>query len=380
MTRPGNKTLAVRSTEAGSSAPFFPVQVMSSQSVTNEAHSPPDVSTGAVSQRSELRSLTGVACLGTGSYVPQEVVSNEDLARLGYDSDWIIQRTGIQTRRRAPEGAATSDLAYHAARRCLTSAKCDGSEVDLVLLATTTPDQPLPSTACLLQRRLGLRAGAMDLNAACAGFMYALITGAQFVKSGACRQVLAIGADTNTRIVNPADPKTYPLFGDGAGAVLLGAGGESEGLLAYTLGSEGEGADLLAVPAGGSRSPLTPERLRAGQQYIHMDGRPVFKWAVRLLADTVSDVLSHAQLTMDDIRLVILHQANLRIMEAAAEAADIEPGKLLVNLDRYGNTSAGSIPLGLDEAHRRGQIERGDKVILCGFGAGLAWGTAIIQW
>ncbi len=353
---------------------------MSSQSVTNEAERPTAVPDDSVSRRSRLRSLTGVTWLGTGSHVPQQTVTNADLAELGCDSDWIVQRTGIQTRRRAPAGVATSDLAYHAAVHCLHSAKTDGSAVDLVLVATMTPDQPVPSTACLLQQRLGLRAAAMDLNAACAGFMYALITGAQFIKTGACRQVLVIGADTNTRIVNPADPKTYPLFGDGAGAVLLGGGKEDQGLLAYTLGSEGEGADLLAIPAGGSRAPLTPQRMAAGQQYIHMDGRPVFKWAVRLLADTISDVLEYAQVPMGDIRLVILHQANLRIIEAAADAAGIPRSRLLVNLDRYGNTSAGSIPLGLDEARRLGQIQRGDKLLLCGFGAGLAWGTAVFQW
>jgi 3-oxoacyl-[acyl-carrier-protein] synthase-3 len=353
---------------------------MSFSFVTNRTAGLPQVRTDVFSQRSGLSSLTGVAWLGTGCHVPQEVVTNADLARLGYDSDWIVQRTGIQSRRRAPATVATGDMAFHAARHCLHAAETDGSEIDLVLVATMTPDQPVPSTACLLQQRLGLRAGAMDINAACAGFMYALITGAQFIKTGTCRQVLVVGADTNTRIVNPDDPKTYPLFGDGAGAVLLGSGQEDQGLLAYTLGSEGEGADLLSIPAGGSRTPLTPQRMAAGQQYIHMDGRPVFKWAVRLLADTIADVLGFAQVTMDEIRLVILHQANLRIMEAAAEAAGIPRDRLLVNLDRYGNTSAASIPLGLDEARRLGQIERGDKLLLCGFGAGLAWGTAIIQW
>ena len=244
----------------------------SSQSVTNEAGVSTDVLTGVLSQRSVLRSLTGISWLGTGSHVPAEIVTNDDLAPLGCDSDWIVQRTGIQSRRRAPEGTATSDLACAAVRHCLNAAGTDGAEIDLVVVATMTPDQPVPSTACLLQQRLGLRAAAMDLNAACAGFMYALVTGAQFIKTGACRQVLVVGADTNTRIVNPADPKTYPLFGDGAGAVLLGAGHGRQGLLAYTLGAEGEGAELLAIPAGGSRA--ADGGASGGRAAVHPHGRP----------------------------------------------------------------------------------------------------------
>ena len=331
-------------------------------------------------QRSELRRLTGVQILSTGSYVPEVVVTNEDLSKLGYDSEWIVQRTGIQARRRAPAGMATSDMAYEASVRCLESAQADGTEVDLILMATMTPDVRVPASASALQQRLGLTCGAMDLNAACAGFMYALITGSQFIKAGTCRQVLVVGADMNTRIVNPADRKTFPLFGDGAGVALLGAGTDEQGLLAYTLGSEGEGADLLCIPSGGSRSPLTNQCLAHGRHYVKMDGRSVFKWAVRLLADTVQDTLAHAKLTMDDMSLVVLHQANLRIIDAAADVLQIPRERMLMNLEKYGNTSAGSIPLALDEAFQAGRIRRGDKILMCGFGAGLAWGTAILQW
>ncbi|MCP4193917.1 MAG: ketoacyl-ACP synthase III [Planctomycetaceae bacterium] len=328
-----------------------------------------------------MRSLTGVQLLSTGSYVPPDVVTNEDLRQLGYDSDWIIQRTGIQSRRRASADMATSDLAYEAAQRCLDASGTDAADIDLIVLATMTPDAPIPSTACLLQERLAAsQAGAMDLNAACAGFMYALLTGAQFIGAGTCQRVLVVGADVNTRIVNPADEKTFPLFGDGAGAVLLGPGDENQGLLAYTMGADGSGADLLRVPGGGSRRPLTPQSLAAGEQFIQMDGRPVFKWAVRTLTDTLQDVLAHANCTWADIKQVVLHQANIRIIEAAAEALDIPREKMLINVDRFGNTSAGSIPLGLDESYGAGNLSRGDRVLLCGFGAGLAWGAAVVQW
>jgi 3-oxoacyl-[acyl-carrier-protein] synthase-3 len=210
--------------------------------------------------------------------------------------------------------------------------------------------------------------------------MYALVTGLQFVKAGSAERVLVIGADTNSRIVDPQDRKTYPLFGDGAGAVLLGPGSSHQGALAYTLGADGSGAQLLRVPGGGSREPLSSSALLAGQQYIKMDGKGVFKWAVRLLSDTIQQSVRHAGMSVSDLDLVVLHQANIRIIEAAREALELPPERLVVNLDRYGNTSAGSIPLALCEAHRAGRIGPGSRVLLCGFGAGLAWGTALLQW
>ncbi len=332
------------------------------------------------SGRSPLATLTGVQVLGIGAYAPEEVVRNEDLVPLGYDPDWIIQRTGIRERRRASPAQATSDLAYEAAVRCLKAARTDPSEIDLILLATTTPDTPMPSTACHLQRRLRVNAPAMDLQAACAGFAYGLVTGMQFVKTGCSRRVLVVGADVMSRIVSPADKKTYPLVGDGAGAVLLGPGRDDQGMLAYTLGAEGSGVDLLYTPAGGSREPVSVENLEAHRQYLYMDGRAVFKWAVRVIVDAIADVLYHAQLTPDEIDLVVLHQANVRIIDAAVDSLGIDREKVVVNLDRYGNTSAGSIPLALAEAHQQGRVHRGDRVLLCGFGAGLAWGSAIVQW
>ena len=332
------------------------------------------------SHRSPLATLTGVQVLGTGAYVPETVVRNEDLTLLGCDADWILQRTGIRERRRVAAGEATSDMAYEAAVRCLDTAGVSGRDVDLILVATMTPDTLTPSVACCVQHRLQSIAPAMDINAACSGFVYALVTGMQFVKTGCSHRVLVIGSDVMSRIINPADKKTYPLFGDGAGAVLLGAAKKDQGLLSYSLGSEGDFGELLSVPGGGSRQPLTPEGLQQGQQYIRMDGRAVFKWAVRMVHDIATDVVRHAELTMDDIDLVVMHQANLRIIDSAVEGLGIDRDKVLINLDRYGNTTAASIPLVLDEAVSQQRLERGDHVLLMGFGAGLTWGAGILRY
>ncbi|MEX0714332.1 MAG: beta-ketoacyl-ACP synthase III [Pirellulales bacterium] len=328
-----------------------------------------------------LRKLTGVQVLATGSYVPDPVVTNDDLhASLGFDPAWIVQRTGIRERRHAPPHQATSDLAVRAAQRCLDRAGVSPDEIDLVLVGTFTPDMSFPATACLVQDRLGIRAPAVDMQAACAGFVYAMITGAQFVATGCSRRALVIGADCNSRVLNPKDQRTYPLFGDGAGAVLLAPGSLEQGLISYALGSDGSGAGLLSRPMGGSRMPIECERLEQGLQYMQMDGRAVFKWAVRLLDQSITDVLEAAQMKAGDIDLVVLHQANIRIIYAATDVLGIERRKVMLNLDRYGNTSGGSIPLALDEAFDQGRIKRGDRILISGFGAGLAWGTAILRW
>ena len=327
-----------------------------------------------------MRQLTGVKILATGSYAPENAVHNDDLVKLGFDADWIVQRTGIHSRRHVPEGVATSDLATEAARRCIDAAGVDPGEIDLLVVGTFTPDTATPSTACRVQHQLGLNAPAMDVNAACAGFMYALVTGMQFVASGSSKFALVIGADALSTIINPADKKTFPLFGDAAGAVLLGAGSDSQGLISYTLGADGSGGDLLCVPGGGSREPLDGQSLADGRQYLQMDGRAVFKWAVRLLSDTCRDVLHDSAVAADDVSLVLLHQANIRIIDAAVDDLAIDREKVIVNLDRYGNTSAGSIPMVLDEVYRAGRIRKGDHILLSGFGAGLSWGTALMRW
>jgi 3-oxoacyl-[acyl-carrier-protein] synthase-3 len=331
-------------------------------------------------EQSEFHTLTGVQILGTGGAAPDQIVRNEDLAALGYDADWIVQRTGIHERRCAPDGMTTSDLAAAAARKCLELAKVDACDVDLIVVATMSPDTRMPSSACHLQRKLGTSAASFDVNAACAGFMFGLTTAAQFVKTGCSKRALIVGADIMSQTVNPADKKTFPLFGDGAGAVLLGPGDSEQGLVSYTLGSDGEGADLLCIPAGGSREPITAQGLRENRQFVYMNGRPVFKWAVRLVADSIRGALAHADLTVNDVDFVVLHQANVRIIDAIANDLKIDRDKLIINLDRYGNTSAASIPLALDEAVRDDRIHAGDLVLMCGFGAGLTWGTALVRW
>jgi 3-oxoacyl-[acyl-carrier-protein] synthase-3 len=322
-----------------------------------------------------------VRILGTGSYVPDAVVTNDHLhQRFGFDSDWIVKRTGILERRHALPHQATSDLCHEASLRCLENAGVSPRDIDLVVLATFTPDMSFPSTACLLQDRLKISGAAIEIEAACAGFMYALITGAAYVASGASTTALVVGGDCNSRILNPNDIKTYPLFGDGAGAVVLTRGRPDQGILGFSLGADGGGGDLLSRPACGSRLPPTPELLARGLHYMYMDGRAVFRWAVAILSDTIQDVLQACAMRPNDIDLYVPHQANVRIINAAIDVLKIPRAKLFNNLDRYGNTSAGSVPLALDEAVAEGRVRPGQLVMLSGFGAGLAWGTALLRW
>jgi 3-oxoacyl-[acyl-carrier-protein] synthase-3 len=331
--------------------------------------------------RPRCRSLLGVRVLGTGSYVPDAVVTNDHLfQRFGFDSNWIVKRTGILERRHALSHQATSDLCHEAAIRCIDNAKVDPRDIDLIVLATFTPDMSFPSTACLVQDRLGLRCAAIEVEAACAGFMYALVTASAYVVSGASSRALVIGGDCNSRILNPDDIKTYPLFGDGAGAILLAPGRPDQGLVTYSLGSDGSGGDMLSRPACGSRMPPNPDLLSRGLHYMYMDGRAVFRWAVAILCDTIQDVLTAAHMRPGDVDLYIPHQANIRIINAAIDVLRIGRDKVFNNLDRYGNTSAGSIPLALDEALAEDRLQPGCLAVLSGFGAGLAWGTALIRW
>ena len=331
--------------------------------------------------RPRCRRLTGVRIVGTGSYVPDAVITNDHLhKRFGFDSEWIVKRTGILERRHALPHQATSDLCAEAARRCISQAGVNPADIDLLLLATFTPDMAFPSTACLVQDQLQLNCPAFDMQAACAGFMYALITGVAYVASGASDLALIVGGDCNSRILNPNDIKTYPLFGDGAGAVLLTRGRPDQGLVSYSMGADGAGGDLLSRPACGSRLPPTPELLSKGLHYMHMDGRAVFRWAVAILCDTIQDVLKATNLQPRDVDLYIPHQANIRIINAAIDVLRIPRNKVFNNLDRYGNTSAGSVPLALDEAVAEGRLSPGQLVVLSGFGAGLAWGTAVLRW
>ncbi len=323
----------------------------------------------------------GVKIVGSGSFVPNNIVTNADLReRYGYDPDWIEQRTGIFARGYAPQDMATSDLCVESAKRAIDNAGVNAADIDLVILGTFTPDHLCPSTACLVQEKLGLDAAAFDVSAACSGFMYSFATAAQYVATGNSRLALAIGADCCSRIVDPFDKKMAPLFGDGAGAVLLQRGTPEQGLLCYQLGSDGSGGPLLECPASGSRQPATPDDIANGRQYLQMDGRNVFVWAVRVVEDTIRLVLEKSNLRIEDVSLFLLHQANARILDHAVEKLGIPSEKVVSQVDRYGNTSAGSIPLILDEAYRAGRIHSGDTILMCGFGGGLTWGTALFRW
>jgi 3-oxoacyl-[acyl-carrier-protein] synthase-3 len=339
------------------------------------------MSNGQIHLAPPARSLLGVQILGSGSYLPELVVSNQDLQEShGFDPDWILNRTGIYERRFALPHQATSDLCAQAAIRCLKAAGREPGNVDLLVVATFTPDMAFPATANLIQDRLTLSCAAFNVQAACAGFVFALVIAAQFVATGNSQCALVIGGDCNSRVINPKDQKSFPLFGDGAGAVLLAPGERDQGLVAYQLGSDGSGADLLSRPGCGSRIPPSPAALEKGLHYLTMDGRAVFKWAVRILADSALAVLAHAKCDVADVRWFIPHQANVRIIHAASDVLGFHRNAVYKNLERYGNTSAGSIPIALDELDREFGLERGDLLLTSGFGAGLNWGTALWRW
>ncbi len=353
-------------------------------------------------------SLPGIQIQSTGLYTPANCVTNDDLARHGYESEWVLQRTGIEARYIAGPEEATSDMAVEAGADCLRLARVHPQEVDLILLATMTSDHATPTSANLVQAGLGCSCPAVDVNSACSGFVYAMIMGSQFLMTGCSRKVLVIGAEKTSLLADPENKKTFPLFGDGAGAVLLGMAGQADqlntcnstiactektavngdadqesqspGILSYRLASLGELGDCLVVPAGGSREPTTVQSLAAGRNYLRMDGRPVFKWAVRLVPEIIDELLALAGLEIDDIDLLVMHQANRRIIDASLETVNIPDEKVFINVDRYGNTSAASIPIALHEAVVQGQINPGSKVMLVGFGGGLTWGGCIMQW
>ncbi|MBM4074062.1 MAG: ketoacyl-ACP synthase III [Planctomycetes bacterium] len=327
------------------------------------------------------RSLLGVQVISTGSFLPDNIVTNEDLKeRFGYDPAWIEQRTGISSRRYALPGQATSDLGIEAAQRAMRNAGVEARDIDLIVVGTFTPDFLCPSSANLIQQALGIDAPAMDVSAACSGFVYAMATAAQFVATGNSRLALVVGADCNSRVVNPLEVKVAPLFGDGAGAVLLAKGDPHQGLMCYQLGSDGGGGSMLDRQAGGSLNPISHEDIDAGRQYVRMDGRNVFKWAVRAVTDSIELVLQKSGISVRDVDLYVLHQANIRIINNVAEQLGIPSEKLVTNLQNYGNTSAGSIPICLDEAVESGRLHRGDTLLMSGFGAGLTWGTCLFRW
>lgn len=326
--------------------------------------------------------MKSAGLIGIGSHVPQNVLTNADLEQMvDTNHEWIISRTGIRERRIADQTEASSDLAVQAAKNALAHAGISADQIDLIIVATVTPDMSFPATACLVQDRIGAtKAATFDLSAACTGFIYGISTAAQFIATGVYQYALVIGVDCLSKIVNWEDRNTCILFGDGAGAAVLGPVPDGQGLLAFDLGGDGSGAELLKVEAGGSRSPASEETIREKKHTIHMKGRDVFKFAVRVINDTTEKALAKANMSKDEIDYLIPHQANIRIIESAMKRFGLSQEKVVVNIERYGNMSSASIPVALHEAYEQGRFEQGDTLVLCGFGGGLTWGSAVLKW
>jgi 3-oxoacyl-[acyl-carrier-protein] synthase-3 len=322
----------------------------------------------------------GIASLG--SCLGEQVLTNADLERMVDTSDaWIRERTGIVRRPILAPGRATSDMATDAASLALARGGLDAADLDMLVVATVTPDYPFPATACLVQERLGARrAVAFDLQAACSGFLYGVVVAERFVASGAADNVVVVGAEALSRITDYQDRNTCVLFGDGAGAALLRAAEPGYGILGSYLGSDGSGSRLLFQPAGGSRQPATAESVAQRQHYVHMNGSEVFKHAVRGMEEAATHVLESAGLRSQDIDLLVPHQANLRIMEAVAQRLRVAPERVMVNIDRCANMSSASVPVALDEAVQQRRLQRDDVVLLVSFGAGLTWGAVLLRW
>ncbi len=319
---------------------------------------------------------------GVGMYVPEKVVNNKDMEKFVETSDdWIIDRTGIRERRFVTEGQSNSDLAVKAVEKALAVAKVDPTEIDLIIVATVTPDMMFPSTACLIQDRIGAKkAWGFDLSGACSGFLYALMTGAQFIETGRHKKILIIGSDVMSSIIDFQDRATCVLFGDGAGAVVLEPTEEENSILDSILCADGSGGTFLYMPAGGSRKPASIETVQKRMHYVHQDGRNVFKFAVKFMADVSLELLKRNGFTPEDVKLYVPHQANLRIISAAKDRLKLRDDQVAVNIDRYANTTAATIPSCLAEAHECGRLKAGDLVVLASFGAGFTWGSVLMRW
>ena len=317
-----------------------------------------------------------------GSYVPGKVLTNDDLEkRIDTTNEWITTRTGIKERRIADDDEHTSDMAAHAAQRALERAEVDPADVDLIILATITPDMPFPATACLVQEKLGAHnAAAFDIEAACSGFVYALEIGQQFIMSRTYNTVLVIGAEKLSSIMDWEDRNTCVLFGDGAGAAVLQNRENSHGLLTACMGADGRKASILSQPGGGCLHPATAKTVSDRLHFLRMDGKDVFKSAVNAMATAAREALGRCELEIDRIKCIIPHQANMRILKAVGDRLGASEDQVFSNLERYGNTSAASVAIALDEAVEQGKVKRGDLILLLVFGAGLTWGAAIIEW
>ena len=326
--------------------------------------------------------LIPVGVLGTGKYVPERILTNQELETMVETNDeWIVTRTGIRERRIAAEGQATSDLCYEAALIALANAGITADQLDLIIVATITPDMAFPSTACILQEKLGAKkAAAFDLSAACSGFVYGLANASNFIATGTYKHALVIGADCLSKITDYTDRNTCILFGDGAGAVVIGEVPEDRGFKSFELGADGTGGPLLKIEGGGSRNPSSQASIDQRLHYIYMAGAEVFKFAVRIMGNAADEVLRKAGWEKTDIDLLVPHQANMRIIQSSLNRLELTEDKCMINLDKYGNMSAASIPVALAEAVEQGRLNEGDRLVLVGFGGGLTWGAAALVW
>lgn len=320
--------------------------------------------------------------IGTGSYTPEAILTNDDLAKKIETSDeWIVSRTGIRARRMAREDEQTSDMATMAAKRALESADCRPQDLDMIIVGTISGDMPMPSCAAFVQKKLGARCPVFDVSAACAGSIYGLSIADKFIRTGAAKKIMVIGVELLSRLLDWEDRNTCVLFGDAAGAMLVGVSeDENRGILTTHLDADGTFTDILTIPGGGSLHPTTHESVEARLHKVKMNGREVYKVAVRSLAETVEKSLNALEMKAGDVKHVVPHQANIRIVEAVLERLGIPLERAVLNIDKYGNTSSASVPVTLDEGVRSGRIQKGDMVAMMAIGAGMAWGSAIVRW
>lgn len=326
--------------------------------------------------------LNSAGILGLGSYVPEKILTNADIEKLVDTNDeWITERTGIKERRICAPEQATSDLSLIAAQRALEDANVSAEELDMIIVATISADSNTPSTACVLQNKLGaVNAAAFDLSAACSGFVYGSAIASQFIETGVYKKVLVVGAETLSKFVNWKDRNTCIIFADGAGAAVYGVVDDGYGVFSFDLGADGSGAETIEIPGGGSRHPADQETIDNHMHCLHMNGKETFRFAVKAMGSTVMKSLERAGLSKEDIDYFIPHQANIRIIQSAAKRLHLPMEKVFVNIEKYGNTSAASIPIALAEAQREGKLKKGEIIALSGFGAGLTWASCIMKW
>ncbi len=337
----------------------------------------------AVAKGEEHPNVARAQIIGTGSYAPEKVITNADLEKLVETSDeWIVERTGIKERRQAAEGELTSDMALKASVRALEMAHTRPEDLDLIVMGTISGDMPMPACAVFLQKKLGAKkAFAFDVSAACAGSLYGMSIAEQYLATGRIQRALVVGAELLTRVINWKDRNTCVLFGDAAGAMVLGPSEDGvSGVLSTHLHSDGQQAEILTIPGGGSKHPQGQAVLEQKLQHVHMNGREIYKFAVRALPEAIREALAYNKLTADDVTHVIAHQANLRIIEAVMERLSIPLEKCWLNIAKYGNTSSASLPTTLDEAHRAGRLKKGDLIAMMAIGAGMSWGSALVRW